>query len=198
MKISKVVLYGINADPPHNGHLKVALEVQKALGQETLIVVMPTGIHPHNKPQCASFSDRLYMTQLLFQGYSHIVVDDFEGRSQKAAYTLETLQYLHGKYKATSYSFIMATDVLNHFFSWHKPQAILSLATPIVVPRKGFDLDLAVFEKLKNFTPVLFIDFEGIKISSTEIRQDLNKGHFPDELPASIKSYIQEKRLYNC
>lgn len=197
MKISKVVLYGINADPPHHGHLKVALEVQKALGHDTLIVVTPTGKHPHNKPQTASFSDRLNMTKLLFQGHSNIVVDDFEGHSQKESYTLETLQYLHGKYKASSYLFIMATDVLNHFFSWHQPKAVLALATPIVVPRKGCDLDLANFEKLKNLTPVLLIDFDGIEISSTQIRQDLHKGRFPDGLPVSIKRYIQAKRLYN-
>jgi nicotinate-nucleotide adenylyltransferase len=196
MKFSKVVLFGINADPPHEGHLKVALEVQKTLGEGTLIVVMPTGLHPHGKEQKASFMDRLNLTKLLFQGYNHIIVDDFEGALNEKAYTLDTLKYLLAKYQMKSFYFVMSTDVANHFFSWHKPDEVLSLAIPIVVGRKGYNLDSDVLEKLQKCSKPIFINKDIPDVSSTSLRKLIQEGKQVAYLPKPCFDYIQKQHLY--
>lgn len=197
MSHSKVVLFGINADPPHYGHLKVVLETKKFFGDQALLIIVPAGIHPHNKKQYACFNDRVHMTKLLFQGYSHVVVDDYEGHIKGPSYTLDTLKYIHDKYRASSYYFIIATDVANDFFSWHKPEEILALANPIIISRKGYDCDIQVQEKLKKWSHPIFLNVDIPDISSTAIRTMNLLIPSAEELPESIKTYIQEKKLYS-
>lgn len=193
----KVVLFGINADPPHEGHLKIVQEVQKILGPEALFIIMPTGPHPHHKTQYACFEDRLHMTKLLFEGYHNMIVDDFEGHQKHLAYTLDTLKYLYAKYKASQYYFIIATDVANHFFSWHEPTQVLCLATPIIIPRKGYSLNHEVLEKMQAINKPLCLEDSIPEISSTEIRQILSLNKACKNMPGSILNYIDQKNLYS-
>lgn len=196
MSLSKVVLFGINADPPHEGHLSIVQKLQKLLGPQALFIIMPTGLHPDHKTQYASFEDRLNMTKLLFCGFHNVIVDDFEGHRDKLAYTLDTLKYLYAKYKAASYYFIMATDVVNHFFSWHEPDQVLALANPIIIPRQGYSLNKDVLEKIEAVSKPVYVDETIPDICSTEIRKHVHLHQTCQNIPLSVLEYIQQKNLY--
>jgi len=196
MKTEKLVFFGINADPPHLGHLHVLNEVEKSLGPETLFVVMPTGDHPQNKPQMAAKKDRLAMTQRLFSGYKHVRVDDFEILKHGPSYTLDSLIYLKGHYPHKDLYFIMAVDVANHFFSWHEPLKICQIAIPIIISRPGYHLDEQVKMKLEKLTHILILKNESLDISSTNIRHDLKMKKNSKDLSPSVLEYIHNHHLY--
>lgn len=197
MKISRAVLYGINADPPHLGHLKLVRELQKKMGSDTTIIVIPAGIHPFNKIQHACFEDRLNMTKLNFRDVSHVIVDDIEGRNEKPCYTLDTLMYIRSKYKADEYYFVLASDVANHFFSWHKPLAVLGAAIPIIVTRKGYYLISEVKEQFEKLSQPMFLDLDIPEISSTQIRDRIHKNEVAHDLNCDVSQYIIDHRLYS-
>lgn len=196
MNQNYVVLFGINADPPHLGHLKVIHEVEKHLGQKTLFVVVPTGDHPFAKKQFATNNDRLAMTQILFGNHRQVIVDDFEIKKKTKAFTLDTIKHLKTKYDKARLFFIMAIDVANHFFSWHEPDKILQLATPIIVSRHGYHLDPEVRKKLEKYSHVMFLNTESLDISSTEIRQELKNQNSSEKIPKSVLDYIRSHHLY--
>ncbi len=193
----KLVLFGLNADPPHLGHLKVINEVKKHFDPQALFVVVPSGIHPHQKKQNASFNDRLQMTKLLFQGCEHVIVDNYEGHVQKTSYTLDTLKYLHAKYKTHELYFIIATDVANLFYSWYEPNHILALAIPIIVTRQGHPLNPQFLKHLQDDTRPLVLKTDSLDVSSTKIRQQIKNNQVPDSLSNNVWTYIQEKGLYH-
>lgn len=65
MNQKKIVLFGLNADPPHLGHLQVVQELERLLGQGTQFVIMPTGEHPFEKSK-----QQTSTIDLLWQDYS--------------------------------------------------------------------------------------------------------------------------------
>ena len=196
MNPKKIVLFGVNADPPHLGHLQVVQELERLLGQGTQFIIMPTGQHPFDKPQVASKFDRLVMARLLFQGYSHVTVSDYEINKNEKTYTLDTLIHLKSQFRRDRLYFVMAIDVANHFFSWKEPEKICQIATPIIVSRVGYHLHQDIEEKLQKMCSPLILNTNSRDISSTEIRQELHQKKNPKDLPANLYEYIKSHHLY--
>jgi len=197
----KLILYGLNADPPHLGHLRVIEELQKKLCPQDFFIVMPTGQHPSGKSQNASRHDRFVMTQLLFRDLKNIAVDDFEIMRDKPAYTVETLQYLASRYPERELFFVMACDVANQFFSWHEPEQILDTARPIIVSRSDTEFSDRVLAQIKNKVEPLVIPIKGLDISSTQIRSALKASYQdpwvpPFGLSDEVLDYIEQHQLY--
>jgi nicotinate-nucleotide adenylyltransferase len=192
----KIVLFGLNADPPHLGHLKVLHEVEKVLGLDTLFIIMPTGVHPVEKAQNATAPQRLAMAQLLFKGYDRALVDDYEIRKESRAYTLDTLIHLKAKYPHNRLYFIMATDVANHFFSWHESEKILAMASPIIVSRVGYTLDPHVRLELMKKSKPLILETHSLPISSSDIREKIQGSLECKDISHDVKAYIEQHGLY--
>lgn len=196
MNETKIVLFGLNADPPHLGHLKVVHEVEKIVGQEATFIVMPTGDHPFSKKQHVAADHRLMMTKLLFQGLKQVIVDDYEIKKTSTSYTLDTLIRLKSRYPQSPLYFIMASDTANSFFLWHKANEILKLAIPIIVSRPQYELDKNVLDELYKLCHPLIITINSLDISSSKIREDLNKGKGSLDLSKEVLNYIHSHHLY--
>jgi nicotinate-nucleotide adenylyltransferase len=193
---TQLVLFGLNADPPHLGHRQVIHEVEKALGQGATFIAMPTGEHPFQKKQHASSHDRLMMTKILFQGLKQVKVDDYEIKKKDSSYTIDTLIYLKSHYPKTRLYFIMATDAANSFFNWRDAERICQLATPILVSRVGFELDEKVKDKLLKLCHPLILKTNSLNVSSTDIRRQLQIGGDVKDVPKEVLDYIKEHHLY--
>jgi len=191
-----IILFGLNADPPHLGHLQVINELKKHFDQKTCFIVMPCGQHPFHKLQNASLRDRLEMTKRLFCDLKNVEVSDLEILKKQAAYTIDTLEFLKQKYPQKELFFVIAQDVANDFFSWKDPEKILQIATPIIVPRVGCSLSQELFDRFKQYKVPLIIPINSLDISSTNIREDIKEHHFSNDVPKNVLDYILEKKLY--
>ena len=143
--------------------------------------------------------------------YNHdsLVVDDFECRSDKVSYTIDTINYFGKAYPETNLRLIIGEDNFNSFTQWHKYEEILNLVNIIILSRDNI-INYDNINHIRNFIEeniCLFNDTKSKKIhfsdkkkshlSSTMVRSLVNLNQSIEEYVSNDNSsYIKEKGLY--
>jgi nicotinate-nucleotide adenylyltransferase len=140
----RVAYFGGSFDPPHLGHLAVAMAAKEALALDTVLFA-PVGFQPL-KPQGsqASFSQRLTMTHLAISGHPgfSISLADEPRSNGVPNYTWGTLQAVRAELPAGSQLFLlMGADSLAGFRRWFRAAEIPFMAALIVASRPGEYID---------------------------------------------------------
>ncbi len=198
--MKKIGLFGGSFDPIHFGHLNLALEMLEKRGLDE-VWFCPVNISPfkmHNQPHIEA-SHRLKMLALALDDIPSFHFLENEMKREGPSYTVETLRELHNQYPQHEFFLILGDDAVSHFFNWHQPEEITSLAKLLVGQRD--------FQKPNNFkgstgiqkaieeglTPTRVMD-----ISSTDLRQRLeNKLYCRHLIPAKVMDYISKNDLYS-
>tara|TARA_Y100001968_G_C19256927_1_gene667282 strand:+ start:304 stop:894 length:591 start_codon:yes stop_codon:yes gene_type:complete len=190
----KICFLGGTFDPPHMGHLKIALECLK---QCQKFIFIPSKQSPHKKnPPSFDCSHRLKMLDMLASSYKNIEIDSFEIDSAKQiSYTIDTIRYLVEKYKGASIYMVVGSDLINDIKLWKESEEIRKKVKIICFKRAGYNkID---FED-KN---ILFIDSINLNISSSSIKKEipLNKSNrfsnLSNMIPKDIYDYIFKNKL---
>ncbi len=202
----RIGIYGGTFDPPHAGHLNVIRQAVSRLALDKLILV-PAAVPPHKhlSGDAASPEERLEMARIAADGLllgDKVEVDDLELRREGPSYTSDTLRELKKRYPADELWFLMGTDMLMSFFSWHEPGAIAALANLAVFSRyekvNYRELRETADRIEKEFmTKVRVFDADVVEISSTQIRKELRRGKRPEELSVPVYGYILRHGLYD-
>jgi len=113
-------------------------------------------------------------------------------------YTLDVVAELRRRHPERRLFFIVGSDSLLQFETWHQPTAILALCRLAVAPRPGDDLQ-AVEEEAYRWgrQQVAVLPTVAIDVSSSMIRDRLRIG-LPVRylVPPAVEDYIHEQRLY--
>jgi nicotinate-nucleotide adenylyltransferase len=180
--MSKVACFGGSFNPPHLGHLKIALSV---LRQEKFdeIWFLPTSETPLKHQMMASFEDRVQMILRLIKPYRKLKVCMIEESLPNPNYTINTVKALKEFYPEHLFTWVIGSDQANQFSSWKDSEELLKLINFIVVLRDPHDV---IYKNMK------ILHIPGIdKISSTSIREgQLN------QTTKTVISYIFEHELY--
>ncbi|WP_348263559.1 nicotinate (nicotinamide) nucleotide adenylyltransferase [Telmatobacter sp. DSM 110680] len=135
----RIAFFGGSFDPPHLGHIGVALAAQTALQLDTVLFA-PVGIQPL-KPlgSTASFEDRVEMTQLAIRGFPQFSISlaDAPNSSGTPNYTIETLMRLREQYPSATLFMLMGADSLVGLGHWYRGAEIPFVAPLIVASRPG-------------------------------------------------------------
>ncbi len=184
-------IYGGTFDPIHLGHLITAQYVFELRNLDGILFI-PCNVSPFKiGMKCTSGEDRLNMLKLAIDGIPHFLISDYELKNPGVSYTINTLKYLREKYDELE--LIIGYDNLLKFEKWKEPDEIVKLAKLIVLGRTT-DIEE---HKNKYFSFAEFVKTPRIDISSTEIRNRVNKNLPIDFLvPPAVKNYILEKGLY--
>jgi nicotinate-nucleotide adenylyltransferase len=190
--MKRIGIFGGTFDPPHKGHIAIALQALKQLSLNTVYFV-PAYLPPH-KLQHASLTakHRLKMVKLALAGQKEFKVSTIELRRRGISYTIDTLKGFKKRFPKAEFILIIGADNFAQFSTWKSPKAILQLASLAVYKRREFN------QSLKNQT----IAFELIKgqlfqVSSTEVRGRIEKGLSISRLiPKSVLLYIEKHSLY--
>ena len=188
--MKKIGIFGGRFDPVHMGHLILAQDVQEALKLDKVIFLV--SYHPPHRNTVAPFEARYKMVKLAVQGNPYFEASDFEKKlNLPKAYTVEVLKKLKELEKAEFY-FIMGADQFNSLESWYHPEELVQMANLVVLKRPAISLKTSRFSR-----EVIFLDERLIEISSTEIRERIQKG-LPLRylLPETVERYIKENSLY--
>lgn len=187
-----VGILGGSFDPIHLGHLTTSYEVLEKRNLEKILFV-PNHIAPHKQDVIPTESyHRLNMVNLAIEPYSRFESFDYEIKQKEISYTYNTLLELKKTYNELE--LIIGFDNLITFEKWYRPDDIFRLAKVIVMKRK---IDNVPVVHNKYFESAIFVDTTLIDISATEIRDRVKKGLSIDDLvPAKVKDYIFENRLY--
>ncbi|MCM1023994.1 MAG: nicotinate (nicotinamide) nucleotide adenylyltransferase [Prevotella sp.] len=197
-------IFGGSFDPVHNGHVRLASELQKALALDR-ITVMPTGISPFKKDmerRPASGADRLEMCRLAFADMPFAEVSDYEISRSGVSYTADTVRHFHELYPNGELFLLVGGDMLMTFDKWRRWREILSVCTLAAVSRERDGADMENLEKkaaeLEKYGTVCIVRTEPFEISSTEIRKKIIKNSdISCYVPQNVVKYILEHNLYS-
>jgi len=192
----KVCLFGGTFDPPHIGHLIIAETVKETEGFDKMIFV-PAGIPPHKtKSDLSTIEDRLIMLQLALEGNEKFELSNVEIKRGGVSYAIDTIRELKKRYnlKSKEIYFLMGSDTLKEFHTWHKPEEILEESQVLVAARPGFRPSWISPEILSH---IHFANVPQIEISSSLLRQRIiARQTVRYAVPAAVEEYILEKGLY--
>ena len=193
---ARLGVLGGSFDPPHLGHLVIASEAYARLCLERVLFV-PAAAPPHKTAVWRSAAPiRLAMTRLAVAEDERFTVSDVEV-DRDLVYTRDTLRVFAKEYPDHDLVFIMGSDSLLQFDTWHDPQGILAQCTLAVAVRAGDDR--AAIEAAARYWGERVEVFEAplVGVSSTALRQRV-----ADELPlrylvpSAVEKFIRDEGLY--
>lgn len=188
----RIGIFGGTFDPIHNGHLRIAELAYSRLRLDKLLFV-PNSLPPHKPNVFSTPIQRFEMVMKAIEYNPVFEIEDYELKSKKFSYTYRTLTYISEKYPKSELFFIAGADNIKQIESWKRPDIIFSLAKVAFITRPGFEFNT----DFKHIDRSVFLSFQGVDISSTEIRKRILNGKEIDSLvPASVNDYIKENLLY--
>lgn len=137
----KVGLLGGTFDPPHIGHLVVAIHVKAAFGLDEVRLVVAN--HPWQKEgtrTITSSEERLAMTTKAVEasGVEGISVSDIEIRIGGPSYMVTTLERLQIEESESDFLPIIGADAASELHTWHESERLREIAHFVVVNRPGY------------------------------------------------------------
>lgn len=173
-------------DPIHIGHVSV---MDYLINNNYLdkIVILPTKNY-WDKNSLTDINKRVEMIKLIKRNY--LIVDEV---NNKYDYTYQVLEALKKEYPNYPLYLIIGADNIVSFDKWMKVDEIISNNKVIVLNRDNIDVKEYVdrFNHKENF--IIIKDYPFVNISSTKLRNKLDK----DYLPLEVYNYIIENKLYN-
>lgn len=151
----RIALFGGSFDPPHSGHIGIAMAAVERLRVDRVLMA-PVGRQPLKRDQTQSpYEDRMAMVQLACANHPPLVASaiDAPRPDGRYNYTYDTLQRLRETLPATDELFcLVGADSLQTLRRWHRAAEALMLAEWIVAARPGFTLE-AIKEALETLLP---------------------------------------------
>ena len=218
----RVAFFGGSFDPPHLGHVAIALAAQQAL-RLNRVLFAPVGLQPL-KPSgpAASFEDRVAMTRLAVAdrpGFEVSLADAPKPAGSAPNYTVDTLIELRQSLPSKAELFLLlGADSFRTLHQWHRAADIVFLANLIVASRPNEDLgDLSaslppgvtfdsgerpnqyrLANALGQQSGLTILEDLHYDISATQLRNQMHgqMGNEPPLLDPVVLQYIRRHRLY--
>ena len=216
-------LFGGTFNPVHIGHLRAALEVKEGFDLDEVILI-PAALPPHKMPaEVADADDRLHMLNLALDDTSGLKLSDVELKRSGPSYTIDTVRHFKRTLPDQSRIYlIMGMDAFLEIDTWKSYDELL-LQIPFIIlnrPNSGsaandfgwnsienyltskISADYIFSEsqncyRAKNKQPVYVFEVTSLEISSTRIRNLINKSRSIGYLvPQKVADFINSRGLY--
>ena len=208
-------LFGGTFDPPHIGHLRLAIEAREALGLGTVRLI-PAGHPPLRDKPGAAPRHRVAMVERAIAGTPGLEIDRSEMEViDGPSYTVTTLERLRANLGPTRpLVLLLGADAFARLNAWHRWQDIFALAHIAVATRPGHALkvgagdtalDSAYRAGLGNVADlaaapagrIVPFGIAALEISATTIRDRLSRGASVRHLVTdAVLDYIDSHQLY--
>ena len=129
----KLLVYGGAFNPPHLGHLRY-FESAVGVVKPDIAMILPSGVSPHKKNGTTPFAHRAAMCRIFkkVEG-AKVVISGIENLKKPCrSYTIKSLRRLRRRYKGYDIYFMIGSDMLLSFKSWHLWRRILAMCTLVV------------------------------------------------------------------
>ena len=198
------LLFGGTFDPPHRGHVEPCRAAADAIGAARIIVI-PASISPTKTARPTDDIHRLAMLELAFADEPRSVVSTIELDRAGPSYFVDTLRAMRAELGPdVDLRFLIGVDQALHFDRWREPDAILALATPVVLIRPPWSRTTFVHALSEVYGAddaerwgQWVLDAPLIDLSATQVRAMLRAGEdVGTALPARVIAYIREHGLY--
>jgi len=192
----RIGLLGGTFDPPHTGHLCIALWALVRLRLDE-VVFLPAGQPPHKAGRRISLaSHRLAMTRLAVRGLRGFSVSPLEVRRRGPSFTVDTLRAFRAAQPRAKLFLILGADGLSEFRTWHEPAEIARLAVLAVAARPGSRRSHTQHPGVPA-SRVVWLDNPTVSVSSSAVRDRVRRGlSLEYGVPDAVARYIWRHHLY--
>jgi len=190
----KLALLGGSFDPPHLGHLAFARLALQVLAPDRLLW-LPAG-RPWQKADqvMAAHQHRVAMLHRLTAGEPRFAIDERELHRRGASFTVDTLRELAREQPGAELLLLIGQDQYARLPSWYQAEAVLALASLVVVPRAGESVGAPPGLPAHRIQVLALPD---TPISSTAVRAAAARGEDLSPLVGiDVASYIASHHLY--
>lgn len=187
----RIGIFGGTFDPPHTGHLLLALDALDALALDALLLV-PAARQPLK--QGAAMTDpahRLAMTERLATADHRLRVDGSEVARGGLSFTIDTVRALKAAQPDAELFLLMGADTAATLPQWREPEALALLVQVAVAGRGPGPVAMP-----SGFRAVP-LPTRRVDISATEIRTRVEAGRsIRGFVPDAVADYIAAHGLY--
>ena len=195
----KIGVFGGSFDPPHIGHLNMAIALLESHKLDT-VLFCPTKLSPFKTAHLpvATAEQRLAMVDLAIRNIPYFSLLDCEIRTEGVSYTIDTIKRLKNNYEA-EFFLLLGQDQLAELYRWKNVEELFTLCAPLIALRQlsapslpsGVSCHVqSLIDKGMTLTPIM-------QISSTMIRERLRqRKQCSHLLPHLVLDYIQRHQLY--
>ena len=187
----RAVILGGTFNPIHIGHLCLADEVRCTFRYEKVLFV-PSNIPAHKKIESEITPEqRLAMLELAVSEHPFFLLDTCEIDRGGISYTIDTINFLSGKYKlSTKPGFVLGDDLACGFFTWKNAKKLSKTVDIILARRENKKQPAFVF-------PHSILNNLILSISSSDIRSRIRDNRAVQFLlPCGVWEYIKQNGLY--
>ncbi len=188
-------MFGGTFDPPHNGHIAIALEVRHQLRLDTVLLVVAND--PWQKSAVGSVTPadlRLELTRAAIDGIEGLEVSTVEIERGGESYTADTLESLSAEMVESQLFLVVGSDAAMGLDTWKRPDAVRALANTVVVDRGGRQGG-----RPPEGWPHQVIDVPALEISSSDLRARFADGRPVEALmPRETVDVVRRAGIYGC
>ncbi|MGQ4647499.1 nicotinate-nucleotide adenylyltransferase [Lyngbya aestuarii] len=186
-----IALFGTSADPPTAAHQAIL----KWLSERHDLVAVWASDNPMKSHQ-TPLEQRSQMLRLLIEEISppRHNIRLYQGFSSPR--TLETVEQARRHWGSRiELTLVIGSDLVNQIPRWYQVEKLLSKVSLLVVPRPGYEVDVAGIQQLRQLGATVEIaDFQAPAVSSTAYREQGDT----QAVTSPIKEYIDQQQLYAC
>lgn len=197
----EIGLMGGSFNPIHCGHVALARAALES-GRVERVLFLPTGNPPHKKEGLADKFDRLRMVELAVEHEAGMAVCREEIDRDGVIYTVDTLAALKRKMPDCTLTYLIGADTLRALGTWRRVETVIEQCKFLVMMREGETREEVI--RLAGLwtqrgAQIDFLDARKMDISSTQIREQIQKGlPFERLVPQAVADYIHEHGLYGA
>ncbi len=193
-------IFGGTFDPPHLGHLILAMECRWQLALDTVLWVL-TPNPPHKPDQPISPAKTRQSLVLAAIGDDPaFALSTIDLDRPPPHYALDTMQLVRRAYPHEFLVYLMGGDSLADLPEWYQPQEFVAACDAIGVMRRPGETtsDTSQLESVPGLTAkVNFVEAPLLEISSSEIRRRLASNlPYRYYLPPAVFARIENRKLY--
>lgn len=184
-------ILGGTFDPPHLAHLFAGEAAYRDLGLD-VVTFLPAGA-PWQKAdrRVTSAEDRWQMTLLAVDGIPYFEADAREVRRDGWTYTVDTLR----SFPDDDRFLIVGADTARGIPTWNEADAVMALATIVVVPRPG--VERAEVDEALAGGDVVWLDTPDVRLSGTMLRRQAAAGRSIRFLVReTVWRYVEDEGIY--
>jgi nicotinate-nucleotide adenylyltransferase len=191
--VRRIGVFGGTFDPPHVGHLVVAVNVRHALALDVVLLVVAND--PWQKSgsrQVSAASDRLAMVVAAVGDVAGLEASDVEMARGGTSYTADTLADLRAREPDAELFLVLGSDAAAGLPSWERADEVRRLAQVVVVTRPGAE---------DGAPPPGWawtsVECPRLEVSSSDLRDRVVDGRPLDYLlPPAVIDCIEARALY--
>lgn len=188
----RIGIFGGTFDPPHVGHLVVAVNVRHALALDRVLMVVAN--EPWQKTGTRPITPAVHrhaMVAAATAGVDGIEASDLELQRGGDSYTADTLHTLGNLHPDAAFYVIVGADAAAGLDTWERIDEVRAMSTIVAVERPGAVLDGGAVDGL------LRISAPRLEVSSSDLRARVTDGRPLDFLvPPTVIRSIDTLGLY--